>query len=95
MRPSNVTRLSSKGQVVIPAALRRLLDLKTGQSLSIRAGEGGDLVLARIGKDAASVDALWKRIRSAASTLRRDPLKSLHEGRCRDREVERRERRGH
>lgn len=94
MRRSNVIRVSSKGQIVIPAGLRRMLGMRTGQSLSVRAGAEGEIVLRQLEKEAASVDVLWKRLRSAASTLTRDPLKALHERRRHERETERRERRG-
>ena len=36
-RESTIVRVSSKGQIVIPVAVRRRLGLKTGQPLAIRA----------------------------------------------------------
>jgi AbrB family looped-hinge helix DNA binding protein len=44
-RRATVVRLSSKGQLVIPASIRRQLGLKTGQALSVRTGSRREIVV--------------------------------------------------
>ncbi|SRR5712692_10914527 len=44
-RQSTIVRVSSKGQIVIPVAVRRRLGLKTGQPLAIRANTQDEIVL--------------------------------------------------
>lgn len=50
MRVIDVTRLSSKGQVVIPKRLRKAMKLKVGDSLLI-AAQDGRMILRRLSFD--------------------------------------------
>jgi AbrB family looped-hinge helix DNA binding protein len=77
-RRSSVVRVSSKGQIVIPAALRRRLGLKTGQSLAVRAGKGRQIVFVPIGDHAADADEMLRRIRAASAKSGRDLVEELH-----------------
>lgn len=70
-------RLSSKGQIVIPAHVRRLLGLETGRLLAVRIGRGRELILTA-GEEAASVDVLLRRARSWAARSGWDPVEALH-----------------
>jgi AbrB family looped-hinge helix DNA binding protein len=58
------TRLSSKGQVVLPGAIRRLLGLRAGDELDARV-KGDQIVLTLI------------RTRGMKPTIRKDPLTGL------------------
>ena len=84
-RESTIVRVSSKGQIVIPAAVRRRLGLKTGQRLAIRATTQDEIVLRAADRDAAAVDEMLRRLRAAARKLGGDPLRELHERRRRER----------
>ena len=81
-RESTIVRVSSKGQIVIPVAIRRRLGLKTGQPLAIRATTQDEIVL-RPADDA--VDEMLRRLRAAARKLGDDPLRELQERRRRER----------
>jgi AbrB family looped-hinge helix DNA binding protein len=96
-RQSTIVRVSSKGQIVIPVAVRRRLGLKTGQSLAVRAGTQDEIVLRPVDRDSGAVDEMLRRLRAAAKKLGGDPLRELHERRRRQREIEARkhERWGH
>lgn len=87
-RPAQVVRLSSKGQIVIPAAIRRRLRLKTGQPLSIRAGLKSEVILSAFEDPSREAEALLRRIRSAARRSHRDPVDELHRRRRAERELE-------
>ena len=92
-----ITRVSSKGQVVIPAALRRRLDLKTGQPLTVRAGKGDEIILVPLDREVDAVDDMLRRLRAAATAVGRDLVEELHERRRRERAIEARkhDRRSH
>ena len=92
-----MVRLSSKGQIVIPARFRRKLGLETGQTLLVRAGEGKEVIFAPVEKASRDADALLRRIRAYARRSQRDPVGELHRRRQREREIEarKREHRGH
>jgi AbrB family looped-hinge helix DNA binding protein len=96
-RQSTIVRVSSKGQIVIPVAVRRRLGLKTGQSLAVRAGTQDEIVLRPVDRDSGAVDEMLRRLRAAAKKLGGDPLRDLDERRRRQREIEARkhERWGH
>ena len=87
-RHTTIVRLSSKGQLVIPAALRRKLGLKAGQALAVRSGARREIVLSPAEADERSVDSMLRRARSWAPERRRDLVEELHERRRRERERE-------
>ncbi len=96
-RQTSVVRISSKGQIVIPLAFRRRLGLKTGQSLAVRTGTRGELVLRLLDQECADADDLRRRLQAAGDKLGGDPLAALEERRRRDRlsEVRKHERWSH
>lgn len=57
------TRLSAKGQVVIPADVRRALGLKAGQTLQVRQTGGGVMLIPVLEKSGRSTDELIAEIR--------------------------------
>jgi AbrB family looped-hinge helix DNA binding protein len=83
-RQVQVVRLSSKGQLVIPAALRRKLGMKTGQALAVHTGVGQEIVLSPA--DAPGLDGMLRRARAWKPNRRRDLVEELHERRRRERE---------
>lgn len=87
-RHAQVVRLSSKGQLVIPAPLRRQLGLKTGQALAVRTGPDRQIVLRPAEADAEGLGQMLRRARSWAPSRRRDLVEELHERRHRERERE-------
>ncbi len=95
-RPSTTVRLSSKGQIVIPAALRRKLGLRTGHSLAVRSGAGRELIFNPVEDGAQDAAALLRQARDWFASWRRrtgrDPLEEFHERRRKEREREARNR---
>ncbi len=87
-RHAQVVRLSSKGQLVIPAALRRKLGLKTGQALAVRTGQHREIVFSPAEADSQGLEMMLRRARSWAAGQRRDLVNELHERRRRERERE-------
>jgi AbrB family looped-hinge helix DNA binding protein len=87
-RRLSVVRVSSKGQIVIPAPIRRKLGLRTGQPLAVRTGNGREVVFVPIEEHAGDVQAMLGRIRAAAAKSRRDPVEELHRRRRAERERE-------
>ena len=87
-RHATVVRLSSKGQLVIPAALRRKLGLKTGQTLAVRAGADREIVITPAETDSQTLELALRRARSWAAARRRDLVDELHQRRRRERERE-------
>jgi AbrB family looped-hinge helix DNA binding protein len=88
------TRLSSKGQVVIPAAVREHLGLNTGTELTIEMGPPGErrLVL----RAAPSLRELERRLENGYRWLEQsgeDLVRVLHDARARARKTERTHRR--
>lgn len=81
----NVVRLSSKGQLVIPASLRRRLGLKTGQALAVRAGTRREIVLSPAEEDSLGLEAMLDRARAWSGGRRRDLVAELHDRRRRER----------
>jgi len=84
-RRATIVRLSSKGQLVIPAALRRTLGLRAGQALAVRSGARREIVLSPAEVDEQSVDIMLRRARSWAPARRRDLVEELHQRRRRER----------
>lgn len=78
----NVAKVSSKGQVVIPVAIREQLGIGRGTELSFRI-EGGRLIV-----DAQTLDAKLQRIRSVRGITAGGPSGTdlLLEDRRRERE---------
>jgi bifunctional DNA-binding transcriptional regulator/antitoxin component of YhaV-PrlF toxin-antitoxin module len=87
-RHAHVVRLSSKGQLVIPAPLRRKLGLKTGQALAGRTGAHREIVFSPAEADLQGLETMLRRARSWAASRRRDLVEELHERRRRERERE-------
>jgi AbrB family looped-hinge helix DNA binding protein len=81
----NVVRLSSKGQLVIPASLRRRLGLKTGQALAVRTGTRREIVLSPAEEDSLGLEAMLDRARAWSGVRRRDLVAELHDRRRRER----------
>ena len=84
-RRGNVVRLSSKGQLVIPASLRRRLGLKTGQALAVRTGTRREIVLSPAEEDSLGIEAMLDRARAWSGGRRRDLVAELHDRRRRER----------
>jgi AbrB family looped-hinge helix DNA binding protein len=93
MPPRDTVKLSSKGQIVIPARIRRRLGLKTGETLHVRAGRGKEIVLTAEAPADDEIDALRDRMRSWVDTSGRDPEAELYERRRVERERSDRRRR--
>jgi len=60
---SATTRLSAKGQVVIPADVRRELGLKPGQTLQVRKAGGGVMLTPVLEKSGRSTEEIIAEIR--------------------------------
>jgi AbrB family looped-hinge helix DNA binding protein len=95
-RSASVVRISSRGQIVIPASLRRRLGLGTGQPLVVRAGNGREVVFAPLEEHSPNIDAMLRRARAWVAASRRDLVEELHRRRRAERakEAKARERRG-
>ena len=93
-KTGETVRMSSKGQIVIPARIRRELGLKTGRVLRLRATNPRQIVLSLPEDEPESLDEMLKRSRAWKGP---DLVEELHQMRRREREgeVRRRERRGH
>ncbi len=79
--PSDVTRLSSRGQVVIPAAIRRRLRLATGEPLLVETGPPGERVVILRGQSRDEVRERLARAYSWFERTGRDLVEELHESR--------------
>lgn len=77
-RSRQVVRLSSKGQVIIPATLRRALRLETGQRLSVQAGAGRAVVFVPLEGGLVDADDMLRRARGWAARSGRDLVDELH-----------------
>jgi AbrB family looped-hinge helix DNA binding protein len=87
-RHTTIVHLSSKGQLVIPSALRKSLGLKAGQALAVRSGARREIVLSPAEADEQGVDTMLRRARSWVPDRRRDLVEELHQRRRRERERE-------
>jgi len=81
--------MSSKGQVVIPASVRRELGLRSGQVLRVRKGVGKEIVLTAV-EDDSVIQQMLERARAWEPD--RDLVAELHERRQREREHAKRRR---
>jgi AbrB family looped-hinge helix DNA binding protein len=84
-RHATIVRLSSKGQLVIPASVRRKLGLKTGQALAVRTGSHREIVLSPAEDDSRGLESMLAEARSWAAGQKRDLVAELHERRRRER----------
>jgi AbrB family looped-hinge helix DNA binding protein len=88
-----VTRLSSRGQVVIPAAIRRRLRLTAGESLLVETGPAGEPTIILRRQSGADVHDRLTRGYAWFEETGRDLVEELHESRRQARERERNGRR--
>ena len=93
VRSPVTTRLSSKGQVVIPAAVRNALGLAAGEVLTVELGPPGERSLVLRGATMADIDARLERGYSWLEQGGDDPVEALHEARRQARRRERARRR--
>lgn len=70
------THLTSKGQVVIPKALRDRMKWKTGTRLQVEATHDGAVVLRPGGRE-DDLDALIEEVSGCLSEFDRDPIAEL------------------
>jgi AbrB family looped-hinge helix DNA binding protein len=84
-RHATVVRLSSRGQLVIPASLRRKFGLKTGQALAVRTGAHREIVLSPAEEDSRSLEAMLGQARAWTGARRRNLVEELHDRRRRER----------
>ena len=85
------TRLSSKGQVVIPARVRHALGWRPGEKLSVEVPAGERALIIR-GQTPNEVEAVLERGYEWLERNKHDLVSSLHESRRRARARERRRR---
>ena len=85
----DVTRLSSRGQVVIPAAIRRRLRLTTGEPLLVEAGPPGERVIILRGQSRDEIRQRLVRGYAWFDRTGRDLVEELHESRRQARKRER------
>ncbi len=78
-------RLSSKGQVVIPARIRNQLGLRTGQTLEIRKSDAREIVLTIIEERPREAEAMLRQARAWSQASERDLVRELHERRALER----------
>jgi AbrB family looped-hinge helix DNA binding protein len=86
------TRLSSRGQVVIPVRVRRALGWRPGEELTVEVGPAGARTLVLRGRNAGELEAALSRGYDWFERSRRDLVKALHESRRNARIRERRRR---
>lgn len=90
---SDVTRLSSRGQVVIPVEIRRRLRLAAGDTLLVETGPPGERVIILRGQSRDEVRDRLTRAYSWFERTGRDLVEELHESRRQARKRERDSRR--
>ncbi|MBI3184471.1 MAG: AbrB/MazE/SpoVT family DNA-binding domain-containing protein [Myxococcales bacterium] len=86
-RRTRAVRLSSKGQVVIPADLRRQLGLTAGAILRIRATSAREVVLSA-GEEELDIEAARRDLEKWSIRTGRDLVEELHAARRRARAEE-------
>lgn len=87
-RHQETVTLSSKGQLVLPARLRKELGLKTGRVLRVRATSDREIVLSLADATSSDVDAMLARAHAWTARTGRDLTAELHAARAREREAE-------
>jgi len=91
-KPARVVRISSKGQIVIPAEVRRRSGLRAGDALVVRPGAGREIVFTPVDDSSRDLDQMLREARAWFSSWMkktgRDPLDELHARRRREREAE-------
>lgn len=90
---TTVTRLSSRGQVVIPAAIRRRLRLTAGEPLLVETGPAGERTIILRGQTGDEIRDRLTRGYAWFESTGRDLVEELHESRRQARERERDRRR--
>ena len=70
------TRLTSKGQVVIPKSVRDRLRWRAGVRLQVETADDGAVVLRREGR-AGGIDALISQVSGCLRGYERDPIAEL------------------
>ena len=86
------TRLSSKGQVVIPVRVRRALGWRPGEELTVEVGPAGARTLVPRGRTAGEVETMLSGGYDWLERSRRDLVEALHQSRRNARIRERRRR---
>ena len=71
------THLTTKGQVVIPKALRDRLKWRTGMRLEVEAMENGAVVLRPGGAETQDIDELIDQVSGYLDRVKGDPLADL------------------
>jgi len=87
------TRVSSKGQIVIPAWVRRSLDLQPGDTLSVEISPAGDRAITLRSEGTRDIDRALRRGYRWLETRGPDLVEALHDARRTARARERRRRR--
>jgi AbrB family looped-hinge helix DNA binding protein len=90
---ATTTRLSSKGQIVIPAWVRRALNFQPGDELTVEIGPTGDRTIVLRGHTTDEVERTLTRGYQWLEASGADPVGAFHEARRRARAHERRRRR--
>jgi AbrB family looped-hinge helix DNA binding protein len=85
-----VARLSSKGQIVIPAAVRRRLGLCAGDELRVSVGPSGEQTIILIRFQPNEIQTGIERGYRWLERARADPVEALHESRRAAHAIERR-----
>lgn len=89
---TETTRLSSKGQVVIPVEVRRRLGLIPGEELRIEVGSEAERTIVLRGQTKDEVDALIEKGYAWLQKTGLDMVEALHAERRKARRRERRRR---
>jgi AbrB family looped-hinge helix DNA binding protein len=87
------TRISSKGQVVIPAWVRRKLLLQPGEELTVELGPDGERTIVLRGRSAGGIEEVLEKGYRWIRQNRIDMVGSLHDSRRKARVSEQRRRR--
>lgn len=85
-------RISSKGQIVLPAALRRELGWSTGRLLQATPAPGGGITLTAADEEWEAIQDARRRIHEWEGATGRDLVEELHQRRRREREQDAHER---
>ena len=84
-----IVRLSSKGQIIVPASLRRRLGLQKGQAMQVRPDGEGAIIFTPVDEEPVDLETILAQARAWYAKTGRDPVKSLHRRRRRERRLER------